>query len=247
MSVDWDRYELYDPGVSAPLSKVPRAEARRAYERCMQTKSARIEGLRTLLEANGVVLGHDDGSVQALNDWYVAEIEPEPDMPPGWLRPEWYTVSHDVEMFLGDLIIARHPNLRWEFHTWGKRCIDYQQHVIMGFTSESPRFKTNMNLERMIVGYGHRIIGSRGSIRAQGKFTIRGHEIDVDKILATRPDWEFASDEFVSYLRIAAKRNDGPPIDPRDWVKAILAPMPDQPPRRRRRVPSLSCFTWSAR
>jgi hypothetical protein len=162
VSVDWDGYELYDPGVSAPLCDVPRAEARRAYERCMQTKSARIEGLRTLLEANGVVLGDDDGSVQALNDWYVAEIEPEPEMPPGWLRPEWYTVSHDVALFLSDLIIARHPNLRWEFYTWGKRCIDYQQHVI--------------------------------------------------------------------------KRNDGPPIGRKEWMEAILAPMPDRPPRRLRKA-----------
>ena len=133
-----------------------------------------------------MALGDDDGSVQALNDWYVAEIEPEPDMPPGWLRPEWYSVSQDVALFLSDLIIARNPNLRWEFYTWGKRCIDYQQHVIMGFTSEAPRFKTNMNLERMIVGYGHHIIATRGSVRAEGKFLIRGHEIDVDEILATR-------------------------------------------------------------
>jgi hypothetical protein len=33
MSIEWNGYEIYDPGVSAPLSTLLRAEARQAYAR----------------------------------------------------------------------------------------------------------------------------------------------------------------------------------------------------------------------
>lgn len=50
MSIDWDGYQLYDPGLSVPVNELPRKEARRAYERLMQAKSARIETLGRLLK-----------------------------------------------------------------------------------------------------------------------------------------------------------------------------------------------------
>jgi hypothetical protein len=39
--------------------------------------------------------------------------------------PEWYSVVHDVALFLGDLMIARCPELRWEFFTGGKKNVAY--------------------------------------------------------------------------------------------------------------------------
>jgi hypothetical protein len=45
----WDDYEIYHPGVIGPLHTLPRAEARRAFDRLMGEKSARIDMLRQLL------------------------------------------------------------------------------------------------------------------------------------------------------------------------------------------------------
>ena len=113
MGVDWDGYEPDVMSVSAPLDQVSRAEARSEYDRVMQTSSVRIEGLRRLLASNGPALGDDEASVQALNDWYVAHVEPDPQLPQGWLGPPWFSVSYDIAMFLGEVILARHPSLRW--------------------------------------------------------------------------------------------------------------------------------------
>jgi hypothetical protein len=46
----------------------------------------------------------------------------------------------------------RHPNLWWEFFTWGRKNVCHHQPVIMGFSTEDPKFKTNIDLERRAAG-----------------------------------------------------------------------------------------------
>ena len=120
MSVDWNDYKVYHPGVTAPLSEVSRAQARDAVKRRMDPKPARIAMLRRLVEANGIGLGSSDQSVQELNDWFVANVEADP-AHPGRLLPKWYSVVNDIGLFMGDVLIERRPGLWWEFFTWGKR------------------------------------------------------------------------------------------------------------------------------
>lgn len=86
----------------------------------MHAKPARIEMLRQLLTANGVELNSTDAAVQDLNDWFYANVEPDPKNR-GRLLPDWYSVVNDIALFLGEVMIERHPNLRWEFFTWGRR------------------------------------------------------------------------------------------------------------------------------
>ena len=119
MTIEWDGYEPYEPDVAGPPDTLPRVAARQAFKRCMETKSARLEMLSRLLKANGVEPGNSDAAVQDLNDWFFAHVEADPEQP-GRLLPDWYSVVHDVALFLGDVMIERHPNLRWEFFTWGK-------------------------------------------------------------------------------------------------------------------------------
>ncbi len=78
MSIDWDGYEVYDPGVTGPLNMLPRAEARQAFTRLMPAKPARIDMLRRLLEADGVELGASDAVIQDLNDWFYANVQADP-------------------------------------------------------------------------------------------------------------------------------------------------------------------------
>lgn len=35
MTINWDSYEIYSPAVVGPLNTLPRAEARRAFDRLM--------------------------------------------------------------------------------------------------------------------------------------------------------------------------------------------------------------------
>ena len=205
MSIDWDGYEIYGPGVAEPLGTLTRVEARRAYERCMQTKPARKDMLRRLLKASGVGLDTSDAAIQDLNDWFYMNIEPDEERP-GELPAVWLSVVHDVALFLGDVMIERHPNLRWEFFVWGKRNVSYQRHVIMGFGTEDPKFKTNVDIDRDVTAYGYRIIAKRGSITNYGTETVRGVEIDVDAVTSALGTREVQADVFWSWLQVVGRR-----------------------------------------
>lgn len=205
MSIDWDGYEPYELAALAPPNLLPRAEARRLFEQRIQSRHARIEMLRRLVAANGVVLGTDDAAIQDLNDWFLNSIEADPEHP-GALLPMWYSVCHDVALFLGEVMIERHPHLHWEFFTWGKKNVSFQHHVLMGLSTEDPKFHTNIDIDRMVMTYAHRIIAARGSIRTYGLVEVRGHLIDVDDVAAEHRPQEVESQRFWDLLRIAARR-----------------------------------------
>jgi hypothetical protein len=205
MSIDWDDYVLYDPGVAGSLSSLPRTEARQVFKRCMETKAARVEMLRRLLRANGVELGTEDAAIQDLNDWFYAKVDADPEQPGGPL-PGWYSVIHDVALFLGEVIIERHPHLHWEFFTWGKANVAFQRHVIMGLSTEGPKFHTNINIDRMVANYAHQIIESRGSTPSYGTIDVRGSAIDVDAAAARHRGREIETDAFWRWLQMVEQR-----------------------------------------
>lgn len=159
MTIDWNEYEVYDPGVFGPLHELPRREARAAYQRLMDAGPERIEMLRRLTATNGVDLGTDDESIQRLNDWFRANVG-EDAQQPGRLQPEWYSVVNDIALFFGAVLMERHPQLHWEFFTWGKRHVSYQRHTIMGFTR--PSFpKEDLDIDMLLAQYAHRIIAGQ--------------------------------------------------------------------------------------
>jgi hypothetical protein len=76
------------------------------------------------------------------------------------------------------------------------RNVSYQHHVIMGFRNESPRFHTNIDVERVITAYGHQIVQSRGSIPTYGTVAVRGVEIDLDVAAERHRAKEVETDAF---------------------------------------------------
>ena len=156
MSVDWDDYEPYHPGIDRPLDELPRKEALAAYERMMASKAERIEALERLLRANGIAF--DDGSdesIQALNEWFRRELEPDPE-DQGAPDPQWFAVVHDVGMYLGDLIVERAPTVEWRFFDEDKREMAYQHPVLMGFDVPNPNY--NVDVPWAVNLYAHRLL-----------------------------------------------------------------------------------------
>jgi hypothetical protein len=204
VTIEWDGYEIHHPGTMGPQNTLPRAEARRAFERVMNEKSARIAMLGRLLEANGLELTGTDAGIQGLNDWFRANVESDP-AEPGRLSPDWYSVAHDVALFLGDVMIARGPGLRWDFFTGGKKDVAYQKHVIVGFT-RVPNPKYNIDVDRRVATYGHRIVASHGSVPHYGSRTVRGVEIDVDAAAARQRALEVEDDAFLEWVRTAESK-----------------------------------------
>ena len=199
--IDWDGYETYHPGVDGPLNTLPRGEARRAFDMLMEAKSERVEILRRLLGANGVELSSSDQSIQDLNDWFRGNVEPDPETP-GRLLPDWYSVVNDVALFLGDVMIERCPGLRWEFFTWGAKNVSYQRHVIMGFSRVADS-RYNIDIDRAVAGYGHRLVASRGSVASYGTRVVRGVEVDVDAAATRGRERPIEEDAFVRWLTLA--------------------------------------------
>ncbi len=205
-TIDWGTYEPYDyyhAGVFGPWHELPRSEARAEFKRLMAAKPARIEQLRQLLKANGVELSDTDDGLLRLDEWFLANVRPDPDFP-GVLLPEWYSVAIDLVLFLGEVMMSRRPDLYWEFYIWGKRNVSYQEPVIMGLSTSTP--KLNMNLGGMVAAYGHRIVASRGSIRTYGKVNVRGVEIDVDAAHARSLEQPLETNQFLRWVKIATKR-----------------------------------------
>lgn len=156
VTVDWGEYQQFDPSVFGPLRELPRREARSAFNKLMREKGVRINMLRDLLRRNGVELGSSDSSLQDLNDWFLAEVRADPKDPDS-MRFPWYGVATDIGLHIGEVMIDRVPELRWEFFTGGKKDIAYQRAVIIGF-SGVPNPKYNIDSQRLVVTYGSQIV-----------------------------------------------------------------------------------------
>jgi hypothetical protein len=152
--VDWTGYDVFDPEVDGPLQKASRAQARRHFDRLMAEKPERKAQLAALMQRNsGPALGDDDAAIAALEHWFREQVEADPAQPHR-LVPEWYSVVTDMGLHLGDVAIARSPNLRWELYVWGARNVNYQRPVLMGFETPDPKY--NVDLAAGLAGLGLR-------------------------------------------------------------------------------------------
>jgi hypothetical protein len=79
-----------------------------AYARARRdaSLSERLARLGALLEANGIPRKRDDASLQRLNDWFVAAIEPHP-IERGRPSDTWLLVAADIALWLGEELVAR--------------------------------------------------------------------------------------------------------------------------------------------
>lgn len=156
--MEWHEYELYEPVTFGLHSELSRKDASVEYENLMAQKEKRIALLGALVVHDGVTLDGSNVSVQALNDWFITHAE-EDDVRRGFISGRWVSVAIDIALYLGETLIARHPNLRWEFYTWGgKRANGYHQAVILGFSTEDPKFHTNLALVDSIMRSGNAIV-----------------------------------------------------------------------------------------
>jgi hypothetical protein len=154
--IDFSDYQCFDPGVYRPLSEVTKAEAKKHFDRLMREKNERISQFKALVARSGIDLNGSENSIQKLNDWFFQNVEPS-EKEPERLKPIWYSVVNDIALFLGEEIIRKAPNLRWEVLLSGKNNLSYQRPVITGFSKvKNPKY--NIDLDWTIGVYGHRII-----------------------------------------------------------------------------------------
>lgn len=142
--IRWEVYEIFDPEVDRPLADVSRAEARAHHHRLLAMTGHRISELRKLADSAGIELDGSEGSLQAFNDWFAANVEPDPERP-DQARGRWLSVAQDLALYLGDLMMERHPHLHWKLLEGGKRNISYQRTVLVGYRKAHPRYNTDLD------------------------------------------------------------------------------------------------------
>lgn len=69
-------------------------------------------------------------AVRELQDRFIENVVADRDKP-GRLEAEWHSIAGDIGLYLGDIIIARSPNLQWSMYTTSRQSSSYQEAVIM--------------------------------------------------------------------------------------------------------------------
>ncbi|MEW1697296.1 hypothetical protein ACIQCR_21690 [Streptomyces sp. NPDC093249] len=166
--MEWGDYRPFQPLEDGPMGEMPLSVARREYDHRMATKAGRLAALAALAGANGLRPGTADEDLDALEGWYLAEVEPDAD---GSARPRplWIAVAYDLGLYLGDTIVARAPGLSWTFYRSreGARDVSHQHPVIMGFTRLRNK-RYNVDPFLFAAGTGGSSLGghdARGSFR----------------------------------------------------------------------------------
>lgn len=122
MSGVWQPLDL---GLVGPLRDASREDAERAYALLMNARKQRCEMLVALA-------GTDD--THAMSPWLARTAEEL-----GVDRTDALAV--DASLWLGERLIAKAPQLRWELYTGVKKSTGYQRAVLTGFTKVAdPRY-----------------------------------------------------------------------------------------------------------
>lgn len=118
---------VYNRRMSLPLREVPREVAEAVYAQLMAEKADRCAAL----EAEAIAAG----------------VEPTPLGIGTWLKEklagaeDTSGIAVDLALWLGERIIARAPQLRWEMYVGVKKSTGYQRAVLTGFTRvDDPRY-----------------------------------------------------------------------------------------------------------
>ncbi|HVS14367.1 MAG TPA: hypothetical protein VMV46_10600 [Thermoanaerobaculia bacterium] len=153
--MNWNDYEVFDPGVDRPLNELPRAVATMAYLELMAVKNHRVDQLRRLAAANGIDIDAESG-LRDLNRWFDKSVSPSASNPQR-LESRWYSVVNDIALLLGDQIVERSgQTLRWQLCKGERKNVSYQRPVIVGFEVKNANY--NLDLDLLVGMYGHRLL-----------------------------------------------------------------------------------------
>lgn len=181
MTVNWGSYELIDLEVVGSWSELSPAQARRSFEKIMTQRHDRITMLGNLVQANGYPFGSEDSQLQAVNDFFRLNVEAGDGLQ-GYPAPEWGSVAYDIGLHLGEVLINRFPNLRWELDTT-KRSTSVNQPVLVGFSKAHPRF--NLPVFDRFISYGYQVlreVSERAALDVTGS-QVRSAPIDKSLLL----------------------------------------------------------------
>lgn len=180
MTVEFGDYVPLPEG-AVPGPSMSRKTAREAFTELMKARASRRETLVKLLRRNGVAADlRADMDMDLLDQWFTENVQGEVDCE---IEPNrmWRGVATDVGLLLGGLIVERYPQLSWRLYTWLPSSDIHQSPVIMGFSTEDPKFHTCFEPIAHVLGHAHRTLYVRHPEVDLGSVQYRGVEIDLNK------------------------------------------------------------------
>jgi hypothetical protein len=148
--MEWGGYQASE---SVDYFSLDKRSARTAFNELLEVKADRIAQLRRLVALNGFELGDDVAAVDVLESWLWGNAELERGK--FELTNRWRSVCHDVGLFLGDVLILRHPTLAWSFLDLSEKFEDRFAPAVVGFGVKNkwygPAFP--LDVQRMVLSH----------------------------------------------------------------------------------------------
>jgi hypothetical protein len=204
----WADCQLISFPVASRWSEMSTPEARTTFDYVMEQRRFRVAQLGELVERNGHKFGTDDADIQEVNDFFRlnVEVSTEP-AARGYPKPEWGSVSYDIGLYLGEVLIERHPHLRWKLDL-AKKSVSANQPVFVGFEKVAVKGFKNPDFGRFI-SYGRQIVSPPVEL-----VEVQGRWVDAQ----TRYLEELGVADFLDELALefdAGRR----PLASRSWVR----------------------------
>ena len=117
-----------------PYDRSDKRAARKSFTALMAARPQRIVDLTAWLANQGVVLGDTREQLDTLEQWLITNAVSTPDQNgnPTTARL-WGSICQDVGMYLGDLLITRHPFLHWTFPDLSEKYEERFAPAVTGF------------------------------------------------------------------------------------------------------------------
>jgi hypothetical protein len=183
-------YELDPTALGPPWHELGQREREQRFERFVATRAQRVEALRKLLTRGDLELGAGDAQLDALEEWYRANLAAGPERD---LADHWRSVASDIGTYLSEVLRERHPQLRFKLWSGRKgargRDIHEGRPVLVGFPVPNPNY--NVDLIGATLTLGRAVLSGSAPRHGEGELRdwlamrereARGEPMELDEI-----------------------------------------------------------------
>jgi hypothetical protein len=190
-------YECDPTALVPPWRELGRREREERFAQFVATRAQRRAALAALVAREaGLELGPDDARLDALEQWYRANLTAGPD---GDLADSWRSVASDIGSHLSEMLRERHPDLRWKLWPGRKlkrgRDIHEGRPVLVGFPVPNPGY--NVDLIGATLTMGRAVLSGSAPPHEEGELRewvalrereARGEPMTLDEVEIKLPE-----------------------------------------------------------
>jgi len=149
-----EEYNIFEPGVSAPLHTLSRIIAREHFDHVMSSYESRMFELSRITKSSNIDLDLSCGSIAKLNKFLIKlASEKNNSIDPDVIV---FSVCNDIALYLGKYVISLVEGVKWELLTKPKSDLRYHRPVLKGFRKKRKDYYIDYDL--LLCQYAYRIM-----------------------------------------------------------------------------------------